>query len=83
MIETQRLADLSGKIYASPVVAAGHVYITARNGTTLVIEHGADLSPVAVNRLDDPIDASAAIAGDRLFLRGQKHLYCIHRQDGS
>ena len=79
VIETQRLADLSGSIYASPVAAAGHVYITARNGTTLVIEHGTEPDPVAVNKLDDPIDASAAITGDHLFLRGQKHLYCIRQ----
>ena len=83
VIETQRLPDLSGLVYASPVAAAGHVYITARNGTTLVIEQGVKPDPVAVNKLDDPIDASAAIAGDRLFLRGQKYLYCIRRQDGS
>ena len=57
VIETQRLDDLSGSIYASPVAAASHVYITARNGTTLVIKHGANTDPVAVNKLDDPIDA--------------------------
>jgi outer membrane protein assembly factor BamB len=83
VIETQRLPDLPGNIYASPVSAAGHVYFTARNGTTLVIKHGAKVEPVAVNRLDDPIDASAVIVGDRLFLRGQNYLYCIRRQDGS
>jgi outer membrane protein assembly factor BamB len=83
VIETQRLADLSGMIYASPVAAADHVYFTARNGTTLVIKHGTNPHPVAVNQLDDPIDASAAIVGDRLFLRGRKYLYCIRRQDGS
>ncbi len=83
VIKTQRLSDLPGMIYASPVAAAGHIYITARNGTTLVIKQGADPETVSVNKLDDPIDASAAIVGDSLFLRGEKYLYCIRRAEGS
>ncbi len=32
---------------------------------------------LATNQLDDRFDASAAIVGDELFLRGREHLYCI------
>jgi hypothetical protein len=32
---------------------------------------------LALNRLNDTISASAAIAGRELFLRGEKYLYCI------
>ena len=32
---------------------------------------------IATNKLDDSFDASAAIAGPDLFLRGGKNLYCI------
>ena len=64
-------------IYASPVGAAGRVYITDRNGTTLVIGHDAELKVLARNSLNDSISASAAIAGREIFLRGQNHLYCI------
>ncbi|MCH8839175.1 MAG: hypothetical protein IH831_00575 [Planctomycetes bacterium] len=35
------------------------------------------LEVLAVNGLDEPIDASPAIVGKQLFLRGDKHLYCI------
>jgi hypothetical protein len=35
---------------------------------------------LATNSLDDGFDASPAIAGDELYLRGQKHLYCIARE---
>ncbi|MEO8270450.1 MAG: hypothetical protein ABI557_12075 [Aureliella sp.] len=28
-------------VYASPVAAAGKVYFTSRDGTTLVLKHGA------------------------------------------
>jgi outer membrane protein assembly factor BamB len=65
-------------IYASPVGAAGRVYVTSRDGVTQVISHG-DRIPknLAVNKLDDQISASAAIAGRELYLRGERYLYCI------
>ena len=38
------------------------------------------LEVLAINRLDDPIDASPAAVGKRLFLRGEKYLYCIEER---
>jgi len=32
---------------------------------------------LAVNRLDDQVSASAALAGRELFLRGERWLFCI------
>jgi hypothetical protein len=63
--------------YASPVGAAGRVYLTDRTGTTFVLREGAALEVLAVNRLDDPVDASPAAVGRELFLRGEKFLYCV------
>lgn len=65
-------------VYASPVGAAGRVYITSRTGVTQVMSHGEGMPKMlAVNRLDDSISASAAIAGREMFLRGERYLYCI------
>ena len=74
----ERIGQLSN-IYASPVGAAGRVYITGRNGTTLVLERSADFKVLAANQLDEKFDASPALAGQQLFLRGAKHLYCVER----
>lgn len=73
---TMRLGHL-GNIYASPVAANGHVYVTDLHGTTMVVSHNRSPEVVAINRLDEPISASAAIEGDEIFLRGEKHLFCI------
>ena len=64
-------------VYASPVAAADQVYITDRDGTTLVISHGNIPRVLALNRLNDSFSASAAVVGRQLFLRGQRNLYCI------
>ena len=64
-------------MYASPVGAGDHVYITGRGGKTVVLKRGSSFEPVAVNQLDDSFSASPAIADNELYLRGMKHLYCI------
>ena len=76
-----RLGQL-GDIYASPVAANGFIYVTDLLGTTLVLTHDQAPKTVAVNRLDEPISASAAIEGDELFLRGETHLFCIGTTEG-
>lgn len=76
----KRLAGISS-IYASPVAAKDRIYITGRDGTTLVFQHGDNPQLLATNALDDPIDASPALVGDRIFLRGEKHIYCIRGRD--
>ena len=64
-------------MYASPVAAAGHVYFFGRSGEALVLEHGPELKIAAANQLEDGFDASPAIVGDKIYLRGREHLYCI------
>ena len=64
-------------IYASPVAAAGKVYVTDLDGVTQVISASEIPRNLAVNRLGERVSASAAIVGGQLFLRGDKHLFCI------
>ena len=66
-------------VYASPVAAAGKVYITDRSGDTVVIAHDGSrtLKELSRNHLDDRFSASAALAGRRLILRGEKWIYCL------
>jgi outer membrane protein assembly factor BamB len=79
IIDRTRLSEVSN-IYASPVGADGRVYITGRNGTTLVFERSKDLKLIAANHLDERIDASPALAGNQMFLRGNRFLYCIEEE---
>ena len=64
-------------IYSSPVAAAGRIYITDLDGNTIVLSRGEIPRPLSFNRLLEPVSASPAIAGKELFLRGEKHLYCL------
>jgi outer membrane protein assembly factor BamB len=71
-----RLEGLS-EVYASPVGAAGRVYLLGRDGNTLVIENSPEFKILARNALDDGFDASPAIVGGEMYLRGYRNLYKI------
>ena len=64
-------------LYASPVAAGGRIYIPSRDGTTVVIAAGPTFEVLSANLLDDGFDASPAVAGGELYLRGREYLYCI------
>jgi outer membrane protein assembly factor BamB len=64
-------------VYASPLGAAGRVYVAGREGTVAVLAAGPKLEVLATNKLDDGFDASPVAVGSELYLRGRKHLYRI------
>jgi len=68
-----------GNVYASPVAASGRVYLTARDGTTVTIEDGDELKILAKSSVGEPVDATPALAGKDVFIRGEKHLFAIRR----
>lgn len=62
---------------ASLLTANGLVYFIADDGTATVVRPADDLEVVAVNDLGEYTFASPAISDGCLFIRGEKHLYCI------
>ena len=72
--------DALPDVYASPVAVAGRIYAAGRDGKIVVFRHGPAFETLAVNELDDGFDASPAIVGDELYLRGRKALYRISRE---
>ena len=72
----QRLDGLQ-EIYSSPVGAADRVYFLGRDGAALVISNAGEFEVLARNSLDDGFEASPAIVGDELYLRGRRFLYRV------
>ena len=78
-VEAEPLKGLSN-IYASPVGVNGLVYIVDREGNTAVLRAGDSLNVVSVNRINDTVDASPVVVGDRLLLRSWSSVYCFREQ---
>jgi outer membrane protein assembly factor BamB len=76
LMDAERFEDLKN-VYASPVGADGRIYLAGRSGVTLVLKNSGKVDILATNKLEDGFDASPAIAGKELFLRGHNYLYCI------
>jgi outer membrane protein assembly factor BamB len=76
LIDAEPLEEIPS-VYASPLGAAGRIYLPGRNGVTIVLKQSDKLEKLATNKLDDKFDASPAAVGKELFLRGRQNLYCI------
>ena len=78
LVDRERVDEIA-TIYSSPVAAAGHVFFTGRDGTTVVFKVGDKLEKVGVNHVDNVVDASLVAVGDAMLLRGRDALYCFRQ----
>ncbi len=62
---------------ASPVAFDGKILLTSDDGETFVIKAGPKHEVLGQNSIGEPCRTSIAIADGKLFIRGEKHLYCI------
>jgi outer membrane protein assembly factor BamB len=75
-VYAERLDGISST-WASPIAdGAGRVYF-ATAGKSYVIQSGPEFRVLAVNDLGDGNHPSPAVAHGRLFLVGQRHVYCV------
>jgi hypothetical protein len=66
-----------GQTWGALVHADGKVYICDRSGTTAVLAAGPKYELLALNSLNEPVNASLAISNGDIFIRTWKHLWCI------
>ena len=70
---------IADKYYASPIAAAGHIYLASLDqGTISILRADAEKPEVVAERkLEERISATPALVGDQLYVRSEKHLYCF------
>ena len=69
-----------GGDYSSPVIADGKLYYLKGNGETYVLGIGEKFEQLAVHRLTEDSETfggTPAVSNGRLFIRSDKHLYCV------
>ena len=64
------------QVYASLTLAGGLIYVLDTDGTAVVFKPGRKFERVAVNKLEGT-GSCPAFAGDHLYVRGRKYLYCV------
>ena len=63
--------------------ADGKLYVVNEEGTVTVIRPGDKPKVLAVNAMGETVLATPAVAGGALYLRSDRHLWCIGaKKDG-
>lgn len=73
---------LGGNYTSSPLFAAGHIYISSREGLTTVLKPGKTFQPIAKNQLTAQIYGTPAAVDGALLLRTDSALYRISAPPG-
>jgi outer membrane protein assembly factor BamB len=68
---------LNCSVTASPILIDGKVFVVSDQGDVYVIEAAPSYKLLGRSTVGEPVTASPAVADDRLFVRGDGHLFCI------
>lgn len=67
---------------ASPIGYGNKIVLFSEDGDAFVIQAGDTYAVVRTNSIGEPIFATPAMAAGKLFIRGEKHLWCIAGSSG-
>ena len=72
-----RVSPAAAGFSASPVAAAGHIYLASEDGDVFVVKAGRAFELLATNPMGEICMATPAIAGDMIFVRTDKRLVAV------
>lgn len=70
---------LASAFSASPVIIDGKIYAVSEDGEVFVYPAAPSFKQLSKNSIGEKVRATPAVANNRLFIRGQEHLFCIGR----
>ncbi|MCK5103010.1 MAG: PQQ-binding-like beta-propeller repeat protein, partial [Cyclobacteriaceae bacterium] len=73
--------DADDGFYSSPIIANGLIYLMDVDGLMHVIKADKTLEIIGKNPLGEKSSTTPAFYEDKLFVRGENHLFCIGKQD--
>ncbi|MDA1013963.1 MAG: pyrrolo-quinoline quinone, partial [Planctomycetota bacterium] len=65
---------------ASPILADGKIYLTARDGVVSVVQVGKEFKLLATNKLGEEISASPAVSDKTLYFRTYSALWAVRQK---
>jgi outer membrane protein assembly factor BamB len=79
----QRLSPGAGGFSASPIAAAGRIYLTSEDGQIFVVRAGRTFELLASNDMNEVCMATPALSGDLLLVRSKTHLYGLRERSAT
>jgi len=69
--------DFKTTFESSPVIAGKRVYVSDMDGVTRIFEAAREYKAVGQGRVGEAVTATPAFINGRVYLRGEKRLYCL------
>lgn len=69
--------DFQTEIFASPLIAAGRVYLVTKTGCIIQLAAARQFRELTRFELGETVSATPAFSSGRMFVRGEKHLACF------
>lgn len=69
--------DVGKTLYSSPTYADGKIFMMDNDGVMRVYEFGKEMKLISENKLGEKAGTTAAFANGKIYIRGDKNLYCI------
>lgn len=73
----QARLPVPARFTASPIAFEGKILIVSEDGDGFVLRAGPVPEVLSVSSLAEPVYASPAVSGGKIFVRGAEHLYCL------
>lgn len=70
--------DAQRGFYSSPIIADGKLFVFDRDGYGYIFEAGNELKLIEKHNMGEPVYASPVFDDNRIYIRGNKHLFCIN-----
>jgi outer membrane protein assembly factor BamB len=67
----------SSSFFSSPLIAGGKLYAAREDGVVFVANIENKFELLSENKMDERVIASPVPVSNRLFIRGEQHLFCI------
>jgi outer membrane protein assembly factor BamB len=72
--------EVDENAYASLVAVGDKIFFISQPGDVLVFQAGRQFKPLGQGKVGEGVNATPAIAGAKLFIRGLSHLFCFGTQ---
>ena len=72
--------EFDNGFYGSPVIADGKLYCIDRTGTTAIVQASGEFKLIGQPSLGEKSDCTPAFADGKIYIRGNKNLYCIGKK---
>lgn len=76
LLDRERIG-IGGQCVASAIAANGRIYLVNESGTFAVLGANDTLNVLSVNKLNESVRATPAIAGNTLYVRSAEHLWAF------